>query len=128
MTTQVAYKSIFWKKKIKLIEQIHLWRALIFFMSLVIIFLVVAAVLLFFISLLPLEQHSGANRRTLVRLSTVLATVVAITCLLNVFCTTLIFAESKESIYLRKAAEAALDDSSAIGSNLNKFLRHLFIL
>ena len=63
--------------------------------------------------MLPLDQHSGANRRTLVRLSTVLATVVAITCLLNVFCTTLIFAESKESIYLRKAAEeAALDDSS----------------
>merc|ERR1712130_158536 len=91
-------------------EQIHLWRALIFFMSLVIIFLVIAAVILFFISLLPLDQHTGHNRRILVRLSTILATLVAITCLLNVFCTTLIFAESKESIYLNNDDSDDLDD------------------
>lgn len=81
-------------------EHVALWRALIFFMSIVIILLVIAAVVLFFISLLPLDQHSGQNRRTLVRLTTLLAALVAFTCLLNVFCTTLIFAESKESIYL----------------------------
>ena len=62
-----------------------------------------------FFRLLPLEQHGGQNRRMLVRLTTCLATLVAITCLLNVFCTTLIFAESKESIYLRRGDDATLD-------------------
>jgi len=84
------------------LENSGLWGVLIFFMSIVVILLVIAAVMLFFISMLPVDGQGGTNRKALVRMTIMLSALVSVTCLLNVFCTTLIFAESKETIYLRQ--------------------------
>ena len=57
--------------------------------------------LIIFTSMLPVDGQGGTNRKALVRMTIMLSALVSVTCLLNVFCTTLIFAESKETIYGR---------------------------
>jgi len=90
------------------VEHVGLWRALIFFMSVVVVLLIICAVMLFIISLLPLANIQ--NQRVLVRLNTILTVAIALTCMLNVLASTLIFAESKESFYQPQPANPIDDE------------------
>ena len=59
-------------------------------------------------SLLPLANIQ--NQRVLVRLNTILTVAIALTCMLNVLASTLIFAESKESFYQPQPANPIDDE------------------
>ena len=59
-------------------------------------------------SLLPLANIQ--NQRVLVRLNTILTVAIALTCMLNVLASTLIFAESKESFYQPQPADPIDDE------------------
>jgi len=121
------------------IEHIGLWRALIFFMSLVVVMLVIAAVVLFIIrfchlerslgilwimfkldlkSMLPLENSN--NTRVLVRLNTILTVVISITCLLNILASTMIFAESKETFYQPQPQPQVIDMDDGSSSSTSE--------
>jgi hypothetical protein len=73
-----------------------LWGFLVFFLSIVIILNIVAACLLFLISLAPLER--AGNQRSTTWMNMFFTILVAFMCLLNVLVTSLIFAESNTSI------------------------------
>jgi len=77
-------------------------------MSVVVVLLIICAVMLFIISLLPLANIQ--NQRVLVRLNTILTVAIALTCMLNVLASTLIFAESKESFYQPQPANPIDDE------------------
>ena len=62
----------------------------------------------FIFSLLPLANIQ--NQRVLVRLNTILTVAIALTCMLNVLASTLIFAESKESFYQPQPANPIDDE------------------